>query len=286
MDCSGTSPSNSGPWIFSDMGSSTVEPNSESSDTDRLMGSSTVEPKSRSLNDGSNKENKVRKRTAYSQAQLKELHTYFNQNAYLDPSQMGHISRKLGLTRGQVRKWFQNMRMKRKKQMNVSAQEFQLSKTCDLSVMNPSRNLDVAQLDVAQLDVAQPGVAQPDVAQPGITQPGVTLQQVSWTNNNTHAIQMDNQSWNYFCHLHKQQQRTAEFSTGYYYQATVVPTYSNPYLEPHAFQSNYGMDQSWSMSSRDNWQQQQNRGNYQAGLVYDHPEANSLTREYTDFTQL
>nr|XP_020824947.1 homeobox protein LOX10-like [Phascolarctos cinereus] len=138
MDCSRTSLSNSA--------------SSEFSNTDRLTGNSTVEPTSKSLNDGSNKENKVRKRTAYSQAQLKELHTYFNQNAYLDSPQIGHISRRLGITRNQVRKWFQNMRMKRKKQMNVSTQEFQSSKMCHPSVLSPSVTHGVAQPTVSLLN--------------------------------------------------------------------------------------------------------------------------------------
>ncbi|XP_072457115.1 uncharacterized protein [Notamacropus eugenii] len=246
MDCPKVSLSDSGP--------------SEFSDTNRLTGSSTVEPKSKSLNNGSNKENKVRKRTTYSEEQLQELHKHFNQTVYLDSPQIGYISRRLGITRRQVRKWFQNMRMKKKKEKNGLVHQFQSSKTCDPSVVNPSRTQ---------------GVGQPDVA----------LQQVSSINTTTHPTERDNQSWDYFSHLHKQQ-KTVGFPNGYYQQAPAVPTYFSPYLEPHTFQPNNDMNQSWNMSSLDILPQQQNRGNYQASPVYGYPEASSLTSEHKFFTQL
>ncbi|XP_043846458.1 zinc finger protein 25-like [Dromiciops gliroides] len=161
---------------------------SKSSETDRCL--ETKEPKSKSSAKRCDKENKVRKRTAYSKAQLQELHHYFNQNAYLESSEMEQLAIKLELTYSQVKKWFQNMRMKKKRQMMTP----QLAQMCDLSVTDPNRTQGVSL--------------------PAVDQLTVTLQQNSWTNNPTHANTRCLQSWDSFSPLHKQEQKTSEFPNG------------------------------------------------------------------------
>ncbi|XP_051827922.1 protein zerknuellt 1-like [Antechinus flavipes] len=252
MDCSETS---------SDSGPSTCN------DTNRLLENSTGEPKpeSKSLNGTSNKENRVRKRMAYSKTQLEELHFHFKQNAYLNSEQMDQISKKLGISHRQVRKWFQNMRMKRKKQMNVSDQESHLEKICDSAIMHPSRTQGDLQSTVAQ--------------------PTVTLQQ-DFRTNTTCRIKMECQSCNYFSHFHKEQ-KTVNLPNYNDHQAMAVPAYSNSYLEPTTFQPSYGMNQSWNMFSKDNFPQQQcNRGNHHGDLIYHYSEVNSVSGKPTVFMQL
>ncbi|XP_031806532.1 protein zerknuellt 1-like [Sarcophilus harrisii] len=254
MDC---------PEIFSDSGPST----STGNDTDRLAENSTEEPKpeSISLNDTSNKENRVRKRTAYSKTQLEELHFHFKQNAYLNSLQMDQISKKLGISHRQVRKWFQNMRMKRKKQMNVPDQESHLEKIGDSAIMHPTRTQGDLQSTVAQSTV--------------------TSQQDSRTNTSC-GIKMEGQSCNYFSHFHKEQ-KPVNLPNYNYHQAMTTPTYSNSYLEPTTFQPSYGMNQSWNMFSKDDFPQQQyNRGNHHGGLLYHYSDVNSVSGKPSVFMQL